>query len=242
VSQPSLSDDRVVAFFDVDETIVRGNSARLYAIEAIRHGELSVWKALKLVGWVALYRFGLMDMRTWIGKAATILAGFDQERLSERSRALFDTSMGDRLDAAVLHRIEDHRQRGHLLVLLTATLRQVVVPLFERLDFDAILSNELIEDNGVLTGRIIEPLCFGEGKVVHARQFLQSVAGTLENSYFYSDSIADLPMLEVVGHPVVVNPDPELSTIARQRGWPCLGDPASEDSQLVLSAPDPPSA
>ena len=218
--QGNRTADSVVAFFDVDETIVRGNSAQRYAIEAYRHGDLSRFNALKLIWWVLLYRLGVIEMRTWMERASTLLAGFDEEHFADRSRALYHRSLADRLDPEVVARIQEHRELGHRLVLLTATLRQVVIPLLEHLGFHDILSNELKYRDGTIIGGFVEPLCYGEGKVVHAKKFMERVECRFEDAYFYSDSITDLPMLEAVGHPVVVNPDSQLLKIAEGRGWP----------------------
>lgn len=210
----------VVAFFDVDETIVRGNSAQRYAIEAYRQGELPRWHAVKLVWWIVLYRLGLIRMRAWMERASTLLAGLDEREFADRSRALYTQSLANRLDAGVVARIHEHRELGHHLVLLTATLRQVAIPLLEHLGFHDILSNELTYRDGTIVGGFVEPLCYGEGKVIHAKRFMEKNGFRLEDAYFYSDSIADLPMLEAVGNPVVVNPDPQLLRIAERRLWP----------------------
>jgi HAD superfamily hydrolase (TIGR01490 family) len=219
-AHPDSSSGSVVAFFDVDETIVRGNSAQQYAMEAYRHGELSHWDALRLIGWILLYRLRLIEMRPWMERASTLHAGVDEGDFADRSRALYNDSLANRLDPEVVARINEHRERGHRLVLLTATLRQVAIPLLEHLGFHDILSNELNYRDGTIIGGFVEPLCYGEGKVVHALQFMEKRAFRFEDAYFYSDSIADLPMLEAVGHPVVVNPDRRLRKIAQSRGWP----------------------
>jgi HAD superfamily hydrolase (TIGR01490 family) len=148
--------------------------------------------------------------------------------------------MGKRLDPAVLDCITHHQDEGHHLVLLTATLRQVVIPLLERLGFHDILSNELIYEDGKIQGGFVEPLCYGLGKVVRARDYLEKVGASFEESYFYSDSIADLPMLEAVGHPVVVNPDKSLIKIAKDRGWPHLRHTPTTGYETAGSADDPP--
>jgi HAD superfamily hydrolase (TIGR01490 family) len=231
-----------VAFFDVDETIVRGNSARLYAMEAWRRGDLTLWTSARLIWWALLYRVGLLPMRGWMHRASRVLAGVDEARFAESARDLFRESMGRRLDPAVLERIVHHQDEGHHLVLLTATLRQVVIPLLERLGFHDILSNELIYEDGKILGGFVEPLCYGVGKVVRARDYLEKVGASFEESYFYSDSIADLPMLEAVGHPVVVNPEKALIEIARNRGWPDLRHGPTTGDETEGSQGDAPAA
>lgn len=216
-------DGHVVAFFDVDDTIVRGNSAHRYAIEAYRRGQLSTWDATLLIGWLLLHRLGLMTMRSWMERASILLAGVDEEEFANRARDMYEDSLSRRLDPEVVARVRDHQQRGHRLVLLTATLRQVAIPLLEDLGFHDILSNELRYKDGVIAGGFVEPLCYGPGKVVYARQFMEARQCRFEDAYFYTDSVTDLPMLEAVGHPVVVNPDPKLRKIASSRGWSGLG-------------------
>ncbi len=73
--------------------------------------------------------------------------------------------------------------------------------------------------NGIITGEIIEPICFGHGKLIVAEKFLLSLGKNIGETFFYTDSISDVPMLERVNHPIVVNPDPKLRRLAKERGW-----------------------
>ena len=84
---------------------------------------------------------------------------------------------------------------------------------------DHILCSEVEERDGTLTGLLLPPPCYGPGKVVHAERLAAEQGIDLDRSYFYSDSYTDLPMLERVGEPRVINPDPRLSRAAKQRGW-----------------------
>ena len=74
--------------------------------------------------------------------------------------------------------------------------------------------------DGRLTGKVVPPVCFGPGKIVWAERFAAEYGVDLSSSYFYTDSISDLPLLERVRYPVAVNPDPRLRRLARKRGWP----------------------
>jgi phosphoserine phosphatase len=78
----------------------------------------------------------------------------------------------------------------------------------------------LEREDGRLTGRVTPPVCYGQGKVVWAERFAAEHDVDLDAGYFYTDSISDLPLLERVGHPVAVNPDPRLRRLADKRGWP----------------------
>jgi len=118
-------------------------------------------------------------------------------------------------------RIDEHRARGHTVALLTASTPYVSAPVARDLGLgnDYICTRLEVVD-GVFTGRCIEPVCYGPGKVYWARAFAEARGLDLAQSYFYTDSFTDLAMLEAVGHPVVVNPDTRLRRTAQRRGWP----------------------
>jgi HAD superfamily phosphoserine phosphatase-like hydrolase len=96
----------------------------------------------------------------------------------------------------------------------------VLDPLAAHLGVKHVLCTELESDQGVLTGRVVEPVCFGRGKVHRLSQLIECEGLDLPRSWFYTDSMSDLPPLELVGHPVVVNLDPPLCPEARRRRWP----------------------
>jgi len=106
------------------------------------------------------------------------------------------------------------------LVVLSAASVYVVKPLAERLNIPDYLCTYLEVKDGRFTGRLVEPVCFGPGKLLLAEEFAARNSIDLGQSYFYSDGYEDLPMLERVGHPVAVNPDRRLRRLAERRGWP----------------------
>jgi phosphoserine phosphatase len=77
-----------------------------------------------------------------------------------------------------------------------------------------------VNEEGCFTGRIVKPMCFGEGKAQRARDWAQSTGMELQRAYFYTDSITDAPLLRSVAHPIAVNPDPRLRRLARANSWP----------------------
>ena len=94
--------------------------------------------------------------------------------------------------------------------------------------------SRLVVRDGRFTGEAHHPICYGKGKLYWARRFAAEHEVDLGESFFYSDSVTDVPMLEIVGHPQVVNPDPLLRRIARQRGWQVLQ--LRLDDRVALSA------
>jgi putative phosphoserine phosphatase/1-acylglycerol-3-phosphate O-acyltransferase len=106
------------------------------------------------------------------------------------------------------------------VAILSAATQYVVEPVARAVGIEDVLCTRLEVKNGLFTGKVIEPACYGPGKVHYARQYAAQHGAELSDAYFYSDSDVDLPLLELVGHPVAVNPDKKLTAVARQRGWP----------------------
>jgi HAD superfamily hydrolase (TIGR01490 family) len=118
-------------------------------------------------------------------------------------------------------RLAEHQAQGHILGIVSASTQYAVGPLAAHLGIPGqYVSTHVESQDSRLSGRIVPPLCYGEGKVVWAERFAAKHGADLSASYFYTDSVTDLPLLERVGHPVAVNPDPKLRRLAKQRGWP----------------------
>ena len=119
--------------------------------------------------------------------------------------------------------LQEHRERGHQLVLLTSASAFAARAARDTWKLDDFLSNDFpTDDEDKLIGTFARPLCYGPGKVERARLWASERGVELGNCYFYSDSYTDAPMLRAVGHPRVVSPDPRLGRAARQGGWPIL--------------------
>ncbi|MFT6656144.1 MAG: HAD superfamily hydrolase (TIGR01490 family) [Marinomonas primoryensis] len=115
--------------------------------------------------------------------------------------------------------IKDHKNQGHFLLMITATNQFVTGPISDALGMDHIIAPipEIID--GHYTGKIIGIPSFQEGKVTRLNEWLAETGHTMEGSYFYSDSQNDLPLLELVDHPIAVDADETLTKIAQDRGW-----------------------
>ena len=116
-----------------------------------------------------------------------------------------------------IRRVRDHRSRGHRTLLITGAIDLVVEPL--RPLFDDIVCARLAERDGRILGELVDPPPTGEARAMVMAAYAEAEGLALEESVAYADSSSDLPMLEAVGHPVAVNPEAKLATIARKRGW-----------------------
>jgi HAD superfamily phosphoserine phosphatase-like hydrolase len=106
--------------------------------------------------------------------------------------------------------------------VITATNRFVTAPIVTRLGIDTLLATECELVDGRYSGRTTGIPCFKEGKVTRLNLWLEETGFNLDDSYFYSDSLNDLPLLEQVANPVAVDPDPKLRAEAEKRGWPII--------------------
>jgi HAD superfamily hydrolase (TIGR01490 family) len=118
--------------------------------------------------------------------------------------------------------VEKHRARGDTLMVITATSRFITAPIVREFGIEHLLATDPEVANGRFTGRVAGTPCYREGKVTRLHAWLAQHRQTLADSWFYSDSLNDLPLLREVTHPVAVNPDDVLRATAQQNGWPIL--------------------
>jgi HAD superfamily hydrolase (TIGR01490 family) len=213
----------VAAFFDVDYTVLNASSSILYVKYLRRQGRLRALDMLRVGWYVILYRTAMVDFGQVIAQLARTAAGESEAETRAFCDRWFRKVVAQHISEDARQRIEHHQALGHRPVLLSAATQYVNRPLAEHLGLgDDFLCTRLEVQNGFLTGRLIEPACYGAGKLHWARQFAAQQAIDLDASYFYTDSYSDLPMLRAVGHPVAVNPDVRLQRHARRAGWPII--------------------
>jgi HAD superfamily hydrolase (TIGR01490 family) len=215
---------RAAAFFDLDRTLLRRSSALALAGSFREHGVIGRGQLAKAAAWQLLFAARGASAET-VRKAAEeglmVLKGFRVDDL----RSLVATAMEPVLKPLVyqepLHLVTRHRERGEPAYIVSATLQEIVEELARELGFDGAIGSTCEIVDGVYTGRSLRA-AHGEGKAAAIRELAELEGFDLPASTAYSDSHTDLPFLEAVGHPVVVNPDRELRRIAVERGWPIL--------------------
>lgn len=215
----SVAEGKIAAFFDVDHTLIEVNSGRKYIEHLWKHDEITVTDALKAIWWLAQYRLSLLDYDAATKEVVASYAGSKLSDLGPRIEQWFHEEIEPTICRESFERVAWHRDEGHVTVMLTSGAVFSTEPLRARLGIEHLVCTELEIVDGVLTGNYFPPACYGEGKLLAARKLSESEGLDLENSWFYTDSYSDLPMLEAVKHPVVVNPDPRLKRHATQKGW-----------------------
>jgi HAD superfamily hydrolase (TIGR01490 family) len=210
----------VAAFFDVDGTLIAKNSGPLYMKFLRRRGEIRRRDALSTVYFYIRYRLNMLDIEAALERSSRWIRGRREQAIAEHCRLWYHEMVRQYLQPELIRRIAEHKEQGHLVAILSSTTNYLAEPLAEDLGIEHLLVSHLIVQDGRFTGEAERPLCYGDGKIFWARRFAEQHDVDLTQSYFYTDSASDLPMLEIVGHPQVVNPDIVLRREARRRGWP----------------------
>ena len=212
---------RVGAFFDVDRTIVSCNTGRLFLRDLRRRGEISFFRMLRALGWMAKYHLSLIDLQWVATRLAGEMAGKLEREFADTCRRWVEKDVLPLVVPGARDKIEKHRAEGHVLAILSTSPSYVTEPLAETLGIEEVISTRFeVDGGGLFTGKLIGPACVGKGKVHWAEDLGSRRQLDLGASWFYTDSYTDMPMLERVGNQVVVNPDPRLRRIAKRRGWP----------------------
>jgi len=206
------------AFFDLDGTLIRNNSARLYARWRRKRGEAALTDMLRFGVWVAQYKLGVVSPAEVGARALAQFRGVEEAKLRDEMLLFFEERVHPDIMDDARREVELRRAKGEVLAILTASTPYVAEPLAAELGIDHTLSSRLEVVDGRFTGGI-DVLCYGAAKVHAAEAWAAREGVDLDRSAFYTDSVSDLPMLERVGEPRVVNPDPRLRWQARGRGW-----------------------
>jgi HAD superfamily hydrolase (TIGR01490 family) len=209
----------VVALFDMDRTLVDTHTAKLYVRFQRDLGEIGVLETLRTSYWILQYTIGVINAEQVARHVLESYRGKSDAWLTDRCQGWFLSHVRERVSAIGRARVREHLKAGHVVAIATNAVRQVAEPLARELAIPHLICSELEVRDGELTGSFTPPLCYGAGKLERAQTFLRSIGASLEQAAFYTDSITDLPLLEAVGQPVVVNPDMRLRRAARRRGW-----------------------
>lgn len=213
----------VAAFFDLDGTLIDGYSAAVMYRHRLRDLDVGLAELLALAGAAS---GSALDEEGFERLLTTAAAGW-----RGRPRADYDVwgerMARDEITAMLFHqawrRIKAHQRQGHTVVVATSATRFQAAPLARELGIDHVLCTELEEDgDGLLTGRLAGRTGWGGGKAALVRTFAAENGIDLTKSWAYANGAEDVPFLETVGRPHVVNPDPALAEVAAARDWPVL--------------------
>ena len=211
----------VLAVFDVDGTLVETNVVEYFLWMRLRAQPVDEWPAFmarmlrEAPRWLTLERRSRAEFQRSFYREYD---GLDYEVMKGLGREALDAVTLRRIYPGGMRRIREHKRAGHRVLLLTGALDVVVEPLAELLDVEVDCAHLLVKD-GRLTGDLQAPPPAGEARGALLQEYAARHGIVLAESFAYADSLSDLPMMELVGTPVAVNPDARLSQVAGQRGW-----------------------
>ena len=209
----------IAAFFDVDGTLIRATyGERIFIRYLVDHKVLTCSHLARYVISV-LAGDNFLRRVSW-EKNKIYLKGQRAEAIRGWAERCFRDRILPRLSPRGLATVEDHLRHGHRVFLISASLRCLVGPLQKHLGAHGTLATQLAEKNGRLTGQVHGDFLYGQRKMELLRQWISRWDVALGHSFAYSDHHSDIPLLEMVGHPVAVNPDEKLRRHAVKRGWP----------------------
>nr|WP_312870685.1 HAD-IB family hydrolase [Gordonia asplenii] len=223
-SAPYRATPRIAAFFDLDKTVIARSSALAFTRPFYAEGLINRRSVLKSTYAQLMFLLTAADhdqVERLRAHVTDMCRGWDVEQIN----AIVSETLHDIVEPLVFAEaaelIATHRAQGHDVVLISASGIEMVAPIGEMLGVDEVRASRMKVVDGRYAGEL-EFYCYGDAKAEAMTELAESAGYDLSASYAYSDSVTDLPMLEVVGHPTAVNPDRGLRKQAADRGWPIL--------------------
>jgi len=214
------SGPHVGAFFDLDQTLFAGFSATAFTRDQFASGRLSPKDLGDSMRATLSFALGRTGFSTFVSATSAVYRGMAESVLEEAGQLTFEKHLATQIYPESRALVKAHQAMGHTVAIVTSATRYQAAPVARELGIEHLLYTRLGVENGILTGKVVRPTCYGEGKASAARGLEAKYDLHLEQSYFYSDSHEDLPLFEIVGHPRPLNPSRKLAQIAKERQWP----------------------
>ncbi len=210
------------AFFDFDKTLIHKDSGELIAMRVGMRGLVHPWAGLRFLGNGLLYKLGRRDREQMQAIGYATYRGNRLDVLEQALDSLWEPCIEPSLSAGVIERLRAHQAQDEPVVVLTASPWFVAQPAVRALGVRQVIGTQMEVADGRLTGQPIRPLVQGAEKARIADSMCRQRGVALGDCWAYTDSIHDVELLDVVGHPVAVGPDDELREVATAKGWEIL--------------------
>ncbi len=212
-----------LAIFDLDNTLIAGDSDHAWGEFLVEQGivDAQVYKDAN-DRFYQDYLAGTLDIMEYLAFSLAPLAEHEPEQLQQWHQQFMQEKIEPILLDKAFEKLAWHKEQGHYILIITATNRFVTEPIAERLDVHELIAIEPEVVDGRYTGKVAGIPSFKEGKVTRLNKWLEDKEHDLAETWFYSDSHNDLPLLQLVGKPIAVDPDQQLKDTAVQNGWPVI--------------------
>jgi len=211
-----------LVIFDVDETIVRGQSQELFLRYLLKNKQIGYFFYLKLLIWFVLYKIGIIkDPKKPMVYAYSFLKGKSVAEITWLAHDFFEGALKNAIYPEAIDIIREHESMGRMVILVSNSIEEIVKEMADYLHVDSYLTTTLETKEGYYTG-VIRSMVYGNYKTEVVNKFIKENDLNLETAWAYGDHISDQPLLSIVANPVVVNPSPALLEIAQKKHWPIM--------------------
>lgn len=211
-----------IAFYDLDHTILDGNSATHLVKEARQRGVMSERQYRHAVWLSILYKLNIGDSTKMINRMLSWLKGINEETMMELIQEIFNSTIKETIRPEILETIRKHRAKNGAVVMLSSATTPICQPVTQYMELDEMICTHLESKNGMLTGYTSGKLVYGREKKVRMLAFCLEKGYNPLKAWYYGDSYTDRYVMEAVGNPVAVSPDKRLLKIAKRNNWPIL--------------------
>ena len=214
--------DLKIAIFDLDNTILKADSD-YEMVNFLISKNLIEKKYRKLNDdYFASYGSGTLDIEEFSEFSLKPFIGMTRSEIEIIVADFYQKVLAEKFNPYILSILDDHKNQGDLVILASATNSLIVSHVAKMIGLDEFVSSVVSFSSGVCTGTIKQPHALGEGKLILVTKFLLDRKLSFDNTYFYSDSINDEPLMRKVKYPVAVNPDAQLLELSKSLGWDVL--------------------
>lgn len=217
-----MSDFTYSAFYDLDHTILDGNSATHLVQEAHKRGVMTERQYRHAIWLSILYKLNVGEPTKMIDRMLSWLKGVEEASIMKLSQDIFDHIIKETIRPEILETIREHRAKRAAVILLSSATTPICQPVSQYMELDDMICTQLEVENGILTGHTRGKLVYGQEKKVRMLAYCQKKGFEPQEAWYYGDSHTDRYVMEAVGHPVAVSPDKKLLRIATRQAWPII--------------------
>ncbi len=221
------------AFFDLDKTLIKGFSAKDFMKRRILSGKFTTKEVVAQFAGVLSFASDNGNFASMAAIGAKGVQGVKEQVFIEVGEEVYHKNLAAAIYPEARELVAAHIAQGHTVAIISAATPYQVEPIARDFGIGHVMCTRMEVENGIFTGNIIQPACWGEGKAHAAKKLANDFNLDLSKSFFYTDSAEDLPLLEIVGNPRPTNPDARLSGLAFKNDWPVYRFDDDEPSQVT---------
>ena len=210
----------IAAYFDLDRTLIEGYSVVDFMQERILSGKMTTREAYSQFSSLLTYATDNQNFASMAAIGARGVKGADEAEFMAFGEEVVKKHLLAEIYPESRELLRAHISKGHTVAIVSAATPYQVEPLARAMDIEHVMCTRLEVVGGKLTGSLVEPPCWGEGKAFYGREFAKKHGIELSKSYFYTDSHEDIQLLEIVGKPRPLNPNRKLFQLSAERNWP----------------------